>query len=235
MESKSFVFYRSIFDAIEKIPDLKTQAQAFKAIANYGLNGVEPEKDVNPFVSIIFAQARSVLDSARRRYNACVENGSQGGAPRENQNARKTTEKQPNKQPENNPKTTKQTTKKQPKNNLNENVNDNVNYHDKEREKEEEKEREFFLLSLKNKFPNLKIETSQKDFSKFELEKIIKAIEKSEWLQNASIDFIFKNYDKVLAGNYDSFKKQKKSEIKNREYSEEFLNNLFDDLKTVEI
>lgn len=49
------------------------------------------------------------------------ENGSKGGAPKGNQNARKTTEKQP----KNNPKTTEE----QAKTNLNSNSNSNSNYY----------------------------------------------------------------------------------------------------------
>ena len=82
MNKDSFVFYKSMFDAIEKIPDLKTQAEAYRTIALYGLCGIEPNKDANPYVQIIFTQSKVVIDSSKRRYEACIENGKKGGRPK---------------------------------------------------------------------------------------------------------------------------------------------------------
>ena len=224
MDNESFVFYKSIFNAVEIIPDLETKAQAYKAIALYGLCGIEPPADTSPFIQIIFAQAKIVMDNARNRYNACVENGKKGGAPKGNKNAKK---KQP--------KTTKEQPEKQPKNNLN--VNDNVNVNNnvniKERSNKREKETKF-LKSLSQKFNQLKINVENIDLDKYDTEKIIQAISDSKFLQNAMLSFILENYQKVINGRYADIKIKKESGFQTHNYTKEQLNNVFEDINNID-
>ena len=121
---ESFVFYKSFYEAIEKLPE-EYQLEVIKAIMEYNFNGTTPE--LSPIADAIFTLIKANLDSASARYDASVENGKKGGAPVGNQNAKK--------QPKNNLETTKKQPKnslKQPGNNLNDNVNvnDNVNDND---------------------------------------------------------------------------------------------------------
>jgi DnaD/phage-associated family protein len=126
---ESFVFYKSFYEAIEKLPE-EYQLEVIKAIMEYNFNGITPE--LSPIADAIFTLIKANLDSASARYDASVENGKKGGAPAGNQNAKK--------QPKNNLKTTQKQPKnnleqpknnlEQPKNNLNDNVNDNVNDND---------------------------------------------------------------------------------------------------------
>ena len=67
-----FIFYRSFFDAIKDLPD-EVRLQAYDAICNYGIDGVET--DVEGFAKSILAMAKPQIDAnAKRR-----ENGKKGG------------------------------------------------------------------------------------------------------------------------------------------------------------
>ena len=106
----SFLFYRSFMEAIETIPDELKKAQAYKVIVEYGLDRKEPDINEDLVVKVIFKQAKPQIDASIKRYDNCVKNGKQGGAPKGNKNAMKKTTKE---QPRNN----QETTKKQPRNN----------------------------------------------------------------------------------------------------------------------
>lgn len=74
-------------------------------IRDYALEGIDEESE-SPYVNIILEMAKPNLDSARRRYEASVENGKKGaefgklgGAPKGNQNARKNNPQSTPKQP----------------------------------------------------------------------------------------------------------------------------------------
>jgi hypothetical protein len=121
-ERKGFVFYRSFYEAItdKDVGLTKTeQLDLFLAISEYCLFGVVPELTGRSKAMWILIKPQ--LDANNNRY----ENGTKGGAPKGNQNAKKTTEKQP-KTTEKQPKTTKNN-QKQPK--------------EKEKEKDKEKEK----------------------------------------------------------------------------------------------
>lgn len=186
----SFVFYKSIFDAIKKIKSIKIQNQCYEAISLYGFCGIEPPENCDERVFIIFTQAKPIIDRASNRYKACVENGKKGGAPKGNTNAKKQPDKQPN---------------EQPKNNLNDNDNDNVNVNDNVNERDKVLEKEF-LLSLGKKYSNLTINVEDIDSAKYSLEKISEALQQSDYLQGTSIKFILDNYEKVIMGQYKTFK-----------------------------
>lgn len=112
---KGFVFYRSFYEAItdKDVGLTKTeQLDIFLAISEYCLFGVVPELTGRSKAMWILIKPQ--LDANNNRY----ENGTKGGAPKGNQNAKKTTK--------NNLKTTKNN-QKQPK--------------EKEKEKDKEKEK----------------------------------------------------------------------------------------------
>ncbi len=98
----SVVFYRGFYEAI-KVQPRDVQVEAYTAIMEYGLNGVEIG-NLKPIASSLFAIAKPIIKANIARRN----NGKKGGAPKGNINARK--------QPKNN----QETTKKQP------NINDNI-------------------------------------------------------------------------------------------------------------
>lgn len=124
---KSFIFYRSFYDAVKTLP-IKIQAEIYNAIADYALNGNLPT-DISPIALSIFTIIQPQIDANTRRY----ENGCKGGAPPGNKNAKKTTKNNQtstNKQPK--------TTKPQPNDNnillSNSNELSNNNYSKKDDE-----------------------------------------------------------------------------------------------------
>ena len=65
-ESKeSFVFYKSFYDAIKKIPR-KYQLELYDAIAQYSFEGI---------ASAMFTLIKPNIDSSQRKYEASVNNG----------------------------------------------------------------------------------------------------------------------------------------------------------------
>lgn len=71
MERESMVFYRSFYEAIKDLPDVE-MAQAFRAIAEYGLNGQEVECSGSAKVALMMAKPQ--IDKNNVRY----ENGKKG-------------------------------------------------------------------------------------------------------------------------------------------------------------
>lgn len=111
----SFVFYRSFYESIKRLPE-RAQNALFRAVAEYGLDQVVPDFagiPQQPFVEAIFAGIRPQLDANHKRFL----NGCKGGAPvgnRNNPNGRKGG-------------TNQEPTKNQPNDNVNENGNVNEN------------------------------------------------------------------------------------------------------------
>jgi hypothetical protein len=99
MESKeTFVMYKSYIDAVNKIPGEADKLELLLAICNYSMTGVEPT--FKSYVAdLVFTAIKPSIDGASKRYQASVENGKKGGAPRGNANAKKkqpkTTQEQP--------------------------------------------------------------------------------------------------------------------------------------------
>ena len=128
----SFVFYKSFFEAIEKLPE-ECQLEAYRSITKLALFGEDEEP--TGLASIVYIMAKPQIEANFEKY----ENGRKGGAPKGNKNAKR---KQPMVELENNQKqpvvdlviSEKQppvefkNNKKQP--NVNVNVNDNVNDND---------------------------------------------------------------------------------------------------------
>lgn len=120
MVRNSFTFYGSFFDTIKNLePELRLEL--YDAIIMFALTG-RKAKQLSSVASIIFKTIQPQLANDIARY----ENGKKGGAPRGNNNAKKTTEKQPKrdlvvlKTTKNQPNgilVDLKTTEKQPKNN----------------------------------------------------------------------------------------------------------------------
>lgn len=135
----SFVFYKSFYDAIEKLPE-EYQLEFIKALMDY--NFKNEQKEMSPIVEAMFLLVKTNIDKANQRYEASVENGKKGGRPKT-----KTKPKQNLKKPNNNL-TKPNNNLNEPKQNLNvyDNDNvyvyDNVNVNDKENVKENENAKE---------------------------------------------------------------------------------------------
>lgn len=84
-----FTFFRSFQEAIDQC-DEKDQLPLYRGIVNYALDGKEPIFD-NPLLKLAWTLIRPNLKKGLINF----ENGCKGGAPTDNQNARKTTKKQP--------------------------------------------------------------------------------------------------------------------------------------------
>lgn len=114
-----FLFYRSFAEIIEQIPEAEAQLKFYKALVNYGLEGIKTEFEY-PF-SLLFEQMCASISSAQQKHEKRVEAGRKGGqaskgggAPKGNQNAKNKNNKQT-------------TSKQQANNNINNNINKNNN------------------------------------------------------------------------------------------------------------
>lgn len=111
MNRESFIFYRSFFSAISALPD-EEQLSLYRAIAEKGLNGKEPE--LFGIAKGMYELIKPQIEANEKRYlNGCkgAEFGKRGGRPKKNS-------AETPKKPHTNPKET-------PNDNVN--VNDNVN------------------------------------------------------------------------------------------------------------
>lgn len=115
-ERKSFLFYGSYLDAIERIKSPEVQLELFFAIARYGIDRKSPEFE-NELANMAWVFIEPLLDANYQNYI----NGKKGGAPSEsmkgNQNAKKQTQNKP----------TSNRKQTQNKGNVNDNANDNAN------------------------------------------------------------------------------------------------------------
>ena len=82
MANSGFIFFASILDAIEDLPDVE-RLTIYDAITKYGIRGEEPI--LPPVLCGYFRLLKPNIDSSIKRYNAAVANGKQGGRPRKNQ------------------------------------------------------------------------------------------------------------------------------------------------------
>mgnify|MGYP006970853969 CR=1 FL=1 len=224
-ERESMVVYKTFFNVIMSYKDENLRLLCFVALFEYGLNGIEPEADDSDVVKTFIAMAKPLIDRNIARYDACKENGKKGakygalgGAPKGNKNNRKSTKSQPDTQPN-----------KQPKVNLNDNVNDNDNVNENVNVLSE-RDITFDSLSQKEKNIFLKYKTfninSGIDTSKYDLNMIEKALEKSDYLQRTNMTFIIKHYDDVINGNYENFSQPQTSGILTRTLTESELENM---------
>ena len=114
-ERDNFLFYRSFYDATSDLGD-DDRLKVYDCICEYAFKGKEPTG--NGLVKTVFLLIKPLLDESYKRYISKVKNGSKGGAPKGNANAKKTTEKQP--------KTTENNQDNNINNNIN-NINNNIN------------------------------------------------------------------------------------------------------------
>jgi len=86
----SFVFYNSFIEALEDMSDKDFRA-CILALTNYGLN--KEKGDYKGVVKMYMTQAIPQLDANERKKEIARINGLKGGAPKDNDNAKK--KKQP--------------------------------------------------------------------------------------------------------------------------------------------
>ena len=145
MAKDSFVFYKSFYDAIKKIPD-EYQLELYNAILSYSLEGLEPS-DLSPIAEAMFILIKPNIDSSQKRYETSVENGKRGGRPKQetqdkpNQNPKETQRKPKDnlQETQDKPNQNLQETQRKPKDNLqetqdepNQNLNEDVDVDDNE-------------------------------------------------------------------------------------------------------
>lgn len=81
MVKNSMVFYRSFWDTYKELPDREMAREFLEAIIQYGLD--ERVDTKNPVVLAMMNSFKAILDSARIRYAKSIENGKNGGRPRQ--------------------------------------------------------------------------------------------------------------------------------------------------------
>jgi hypothetical protein len=84
----SFVFYNSFIEALEDMDDADFRA-CIMALADYGLHGRKGE--YKGIVKMYMTQAIPQINTNERKKQIARENGKNGGTPKDNRNARKTT------------------------------------------------------------------------------------------------------------------------------------------------
>ena len=194
MTRDHFIFYRSFYEAINKLPP-ENQLQVYKTVMEYALNGEILEVDA--VTSALFTVIRPQIDANNKRYeNGCkgAAYGKKGGAPKGNQNARKIT---PN-QPQNNGKTTR-----------NDNVNGNVN-----KNANDNVPTIVGNINERNKFcSTYEITADAEPPPDMDFVKLAVAYSESTFLQNPDkpqfrrMSWIIKNYDKLLTGHFKDYQK----------------------------
>ena len=134
----SFVIFKNWAEAINTLPE-EYQLETYKALVNYGLNGVIPD-GLSPVAHAMLISFSTGMENNILRYNASVENGKKGGRPKkeitqENLDVNLEEIEKPYETQQNLEKPSHNLTKPnetqpnldEPNPNLNVNVNDNVN------------------------------------------------------------------------------------------------------------
>lgn len=131
----SFVFYKSFYDAIKKIPE-EYQLELYNAILSYSLEGIEPN-NLSSIAEAMFILIKPNIDSSQKRYEASVENGKKGGRPL------KKTQEEPDEnlnETQQKPNQNLDETQEEPDQNLNVDVDDNVDVNDNNINNNEQKQ-----------------------------------------------------------------------------------------------
>lgn len=213
MERDSFVFYRSFYEAIKCLDDLEA-IECFKAIADYALDGTDPE--IEGAAKAIFITVKPQIDANNRKYL----NGCKGGKPKANQEITKMK-----------PKDNQNETKVKPNDNENVNDNDNENVNDKDKGINYQLIADMYnntcvsfpkitklsdsrKKAIKARLKKYSVEDLQKAFEMAEESDFLKGSNKRNW--SASFDWLMNdsNIAKVLDGNYKN--KTGKIEIDNK-------------------
>ena len=95
-----FTFYKNYYDLIKYLPD-NERLKLLDAILKYMFNNEETQ--LEGLLNGIWINLKMPLDNSKIN----IKNGKKGGAPKGNNNAKKTTEKQPKNNRTYNPKTSK--------------------------------------------------------------------------------------------------------------------------------
>ena len=81
MSRDTMVYYRSFRESLRELPpDLYKVVS--ETIFDYAFEGIAPGPDSNAVAKALFIAIKPVIDNAHNRYDACVENGRKGGAPK---------------------------------------------------------------------------------------------------------------------------------------------------------
>ena len=98
----TMVYYRSFRESLRELPpDLYKVVS--ETIFDYAFEGIAPGADSNAVAKALFIAIKPVIDNAHNRYDACVENGRKGGAPKGSRNNPSGKEGEPNQRPHQRP------------------------------------------------------------------------------------------------------------------------------------
>lgn len=102
MSRDTMVYYRSFRESLRELPpDLYKVVS--ETIFDYAFEGIAPGADSNAVAKALFIAIKPVIDNAHNRYDACVENGRKGGAPRGSRNNPSGKAGEPNQRPNQRP------------------------------------------------------------------------------------------------------------------------------------
>ena len=102
MSRDTMVYYRSFRESLRELPpDLYKVVS--ETIFDYAFEGIAPGPDSNAVAKALFIAIKPVIDNAHNRYDACVENGRKGGAPKGSRNNPSGKAIQPNQYPNQEP------------------------------------------------------------------------------------------------------------------------------------
>lgn len=94
----TMVYYRSFRESLRELPpDLYKVVS--ETIFDYAFEGIAPGADSNAVAKALFIAIKPVIDNAHNRYDACVENGRKGGAPKGSRNNPSGKAGEPNQEP----------------------------------------------------------------------------------------------------------------------------------------
>lgn len=80
----SFVFYRSMWDAADCMPNDVSKLHFLEMVFSFGFDGVMPEKERTPEYAA-FLGSYKAIESACNRHDAAKANGEKGGRPRKDE------------------------------------------------------------------------------------------------------------------------------------------------------
>ena len=102
MSRDTMVYYRSFRESLRELPpDLYKVVS--ETIFDYAFEGIAPGADSNAVAKALFIAIKPVIDNAHNRYDACVENGRKGGAPKGSRNNPSGKAGEPNQRPNQRP------------------------------------------------------------------------------------------------------------------------------------
>ena len=98
----TMVYYRSFRESLRELPpDLYKVVS--ETIFDYAFEGIAPGADSNAVAKALFIAIKPVIDNAHNRYDACVEKGRKGGAPKGSRNNPSGKAGEPNQRPNQRP------------------------------------------------------------------------------------------------------------------------------------